>query len=98
MKQQLTKKEIEKIQNLCFESTERACAIAQTIIDTCQVVSCSTYAKIKHKNKRTVLYKALKIPGITIENRKFVSPAMYRHPIPFVEMNNYPGWSQNTGW
>ncbi len=35
---------------------------------------------------------------VNIENRKFVAPAMYRHPIPFVEMNNYPGWSQNNGW
>ncbi len=35
---------------------------------------------------------------VKIENRKFVSPAMYRYPIPFVEMTNYSDWTQNTGW
>tara|TARA_R110002050_G_scaffold300670_1_gene471427 strand:+ start:15191 stop:16918 length:1728 start_codon:yes stop_codon:yes gene_type:complete len=35
---------------------------------------------------------------VEIEKRKFVSPAMYRYPIPFVEMTNYSDWTQNTGW
>jgi len=73
MNQKLTQSEITKIQNLCFENPARACAIAQTIIDTCQVVGCSTYADIKNKSKRTVLYQSGKLTGITIEKRKFVS-------------------------
>jgi hypothetical protein len=35
---------------------------------------------------------------VDIENRKFVSPAMNRFPIPYVEMTNYSNWQQNTGW
>lgn len=73
MKQALTNKEIEKIQNVCFSNPERACAIAQIIIDTCQVVKCSTYAEVKGKSKRTVLYQKEKLAGIKIENQKFIS-------------------------
>jgi hypothetical protein len=35
---------------------------------------------------------------VQIEARKFVAPTMYRHPIPFFELNNYPSWNQNSGW
>ena len=73
MNQKLTQSEINKIQNLCFENPARACAIAQTIIETCQIVSCSTYAKLKNKSKRTIQYQSGNMTGLTIENRKFVS-------------------------
>ena len=72
MNQKLTPQEINKIQNLCFENPAKACAIAQIIIDTCQVASCSTVASIKRKSKRTIQYQAKRITGIKIENRKFI--------------------------
>ena len=73
MNQNLTDKEIDKIQKLCFENPAKACAFAQTIIDTCQVVSCSTYSKLKGKSKRTIQYQSGNFAGLTIENRKFLS-------------------------
>jgi hypothetical protein len=73
MNQKLIQSEITKIQNLCFQNPAKACAIAQTIIDTCQIVSCSTYAKLTGKGKRTVLYQSPKMTGVNIEERKFVS-------------------------
>ena len=73
MKQQLTTDEIRKIQNLCFENPAKSCAIAQIILDTCQVVSCSTYAQIIGKSKRTVQYQANDMTGVSIYGRKFLS-------------------------
>jgi hypothetical protein len=73
MNQYLTQSEIEKIQNLCFKNPVKACAIAQVIINTCQVVSCSTYARLKGKSKRTVQYKAKNLNKISIETRNFIS-------------------------
>jgi len=73
MNQKLTPAEIEKIQNICFENPAKACAIAQVIINTCQIVSCFTYARLKEKKKRTVLYQSSKLLGVLIEGRKFLS-------------------------
>ena len=73
MNQKLTPEEIRKIQNLCFNNPTMACAVAQLILDTCQVVSCSTYAQLRNKSKRTVQYQAKTMNGISIENRKFIS-------------------------
>ena len=73
MNQKLTRAEIEKIQNMCFENPQKACAIAQVIINTCQIVSCSTYARLKEKKKRTVLYQSQEITGISIEDRRVLS-------------------------
>lgn len=73
MPEQLTTLEIEKIQNVCFSNPSRACAIAQLIIDTCQIVSCSVYSDLKGKSKRTINYQARKLVGIKIEERKFIS-------------------------
>jgi len=73
MNQKLTQEEIDKIQNMCFNNPVKCCAIAQLIIDTCQVVSCSTYAKLKGKPKRTIQYQSGNLTGLVIENRKFVS-------------------------
>ena len=54
MNQLLTEEETKKIRKLCFSNPAKACAIAQVIIDTCQVINCSTYAAIKNKGKRTI--------------------------------------------
>lgn len=73
MKQQLTEAEIKKMQNICFSNPLKACAIAQLIADTCQIVSCTTYSKIAGKSKRTINYQADKLIGVTIENRRYIS-------------------------
>ena len=73
MNEKLTQAEITKIQNICFENPAKACAIAQVIINTCQIVSCATYARLKEKKKRTVLYQSSKLLGVLIEGRKFLS-------------------------
>jgi len=73
MKQQLTDEEIRKIQKMCFENPIKACAIAQLILDTCQVVSCSTYAKLHKKSKRTVLYQSKYMTGVNVDDRKFIA-------------------------
>lgn len=73
MKQQLTEEEIEKIQNVCFSNPVKSCAIAQLIIDTCQVVSCATFAKVKNKSKRTINYCSQNLAGVEIEGRKYIS-------------------------
>lgn len=73
MNQLLTNQEIEKIQNLCFSNPAKSCAIVQIIIDTCQIVSASTFAELKGKKKRATLYKAKNLTGITIEKRKYLS-------------------------
>jgi len=74
MNQKLTPQEIKKIQNLCFENPHRACAVVQTFIDTLQIMSCSSFAKLQSpkKSKRTILYQSKNLNGITIENRKFI--------------------------
>jgi hypothetical protein len=73
MKQQLTPTEIRKIQNICFQNPVRACTVAQVILDTCQVVSCSTYARLHKKSKRTVLYQSKHMTGVNVEDRKFIA-------------------------
>ena len=73
MNQQLTEKEIEKIRNACFDNPVKMCAIAQVIIDTCQIVSSNTYADLKGKHRNTILKQKDKLTGITIANRKFIS-------------------------
>ena len=73
MKQQLTTYEIEKLKSICFSNPAKACAIAQQIIDTCQIISCSTFSNLSGKAKRTINYKAEKMIGIKIEERKFPS-------------------------
>lgn len=73
MNKELTNEEISKAQNLCFENPVKSLAVAQLILDTCQVMSCSTYAKMKNKSKRTIQYRAGKMSGIVIEERKFIS-------------------------
>lgn len=73
MKQELTNKEIKKIQNLCFDNSAKSCAIAQLILDTCQVVSVKTYSELKGKHRNTILQQKEKLTGVEIENRKFIS-------------------------
>jgi len=73
MKQQLTDKEIEKIKNMCFTDPSKSCAIAQLIIDYCQVVSCSTFSGLTGKSKRTINYQAKNLIGIKVEDRKYIS-------------------------
>jgi len=73
MTQQLTMEEIEKLRNICFLNPAKGCVIAQEIIDTCQIVSCSTYSELTGKSKRTINYKADKLIGVEIEGRKFIS-------------------------
>lgn len=73
MEEQLTPHEIEKIMTLCFTVPAKACAVAQLIVDTCQVVSCSTYSEITGTAKRTINYQAAKLTGIEIDGRKFIS-------------------------
>ncbi|ANS04892.1 hypothetical protein [uncultured Mediterranean phage] len=73
MRQQLTQAEIEKLQSLCFSNPAKACAVAQLIVNTCQVVSCSTYSGLKGKSKRTINYQSDKLTGIKIDGRNFVS-------------------------
>lgn len=73
MNQLLTDTEKSKIQNLCFENPAKDCAVAQEIIDTCGVVSCSTYSVLKGGSKRAVQYKSEKLIGLKIEARKFIS-------------------------
>lgn len=73
MNQELTTKEINRIQDICFDNPARACAVAQIIIDTCQVVSCADFAQIKGKSKRTINYKAHNLTGLRIKNRYFIS-------------------------
>lgn len=73
MSNALTSTEIRKIRELCFNNPKKACASAQEIIDTCQVVSCSTFAGFKKKSKRTIHYKANNLTGINIEERRFLS-------------------------
>jgi len=73
MNQILTQKEINKIQNMCFNNPAKCCAIIQLIADTVQLVGCSTFAKLNNKSKRTVIYQAEKLAGLKIENRKFIS-------------------------
>jgi hypothetical protein len=73
MKYLLTQEEIKRTQQLCFNNPAKACAIAQIIIDTCQVVSCSTYAEITGKSKRTVQYQSKNLNGVSVEGRRFLS-------------------------
>ncbi len=73
MNQILTDTEIEKTRNLCFENPIKACAITQIIVDTCQIISCNTFAELKGKSTRTIQYQSNKYIGIKIENRKFIS-------------------------
>lgn len=73
MDKHLSDTEKEKIFKLCLENPDKACAIAQEIIDSCQLMSCRTYAVLKDKSPRTVQYKAEKLRGISIEKRRFVS-------------------------
>ena len=72
MSEQLTEKERKKIQEMCFQNPVKSCAIAQTIIDACQMVSCSTFAELKGKGKRTINYQASKLIGIKVEGRKYL--------------------------
>ena len=73
MNQQLTEKEISKIQNACFENPAKMCAVAQVVVDTCQVVSINTYSKLKGKHRNTILQQKDKLTGVEIEDRKFIS-------------------------
>lgn len=72
MKEQLTDAEIKKIQNMCFHNPVKACAIAQTIIDVCQIISCASFSKLTGKSKRTINYQAENLIGIKIEDRKYL--------------------------
>jgi len=51
MSELLTSEEIRRIQELCFRNPVKACAIAQVVADTCQLVSCATFAAAKGKSK-----------------------------------------------
>ena len=73
MNQQLTKKEIEKIQNSCFDNPAKMCAVAQVIVDTCQVVSVNTFADLNGKHRNTILGQKDRLTGITVDGRKFIS-------------------------
>jgi hypothetical protein len=69
----LTEVEIEKIRILCFNNTEKACAIAQEIINTCQIISCRKFAEIRKKSVRTIQFQSKKLIGIVIAGRKYPS-------------------------
>ncbi len=73
MNKQLTEKEIKRIQSMCFQNRAKSCAIAQTIIDACQMISCSTYAELTGKSNRTINYQADKLIGIKIDGRKYIA-------------------------
>lgn len=73
MNKELTEIEKQKIRNLCVSNPAKACAYAQEIIDTCGIMSCNTFGKLKGKAPRTVQYQAQRLTGLTIEKRKFVS-------------------------
>ena len=73
MKSILSEQEIKRTQELCFANPEKACAVAQVIADTCQLVSCATYAAANGKSPRAVQYHAAELTGIEIEKRKFIS-------------------------
>jgi len=73
MNKKLTSKEIERLQDLCFANPEKACVIAQTIINACQIVSCSTFSNLTGKSPRTINYQADKLNGVKIEDRKYIS-------------------------
>lgn len=69
----LTEDEIKRTRELCFNNPIKACAIAQEIINTCGIISCNTFSKLKDKSTRTIQYQAKNMIGVKIENRKFVS-------------------------
>ena len=73
MNEILTQQQKTKIRQACFDNPLKMCAIAQVIIDTCQIVSTSTYAELKSKHRNSVLHQKEKLIGIEIENRKFIS-------------------------
>lgn len=73
MKEQLTDKEIKKIQSMCFQNPAKSCAIAQTIVDACQIVSCSAFSELTGKSKRTINYQADKLIGIKVDGRKYIA-------------------------
>lgn len=73
MNKQLTAEETEKIRKLCFANPAKACAVAQEIIDTCQVVSCATYAGIVGRSTRTIQTQATKLVGIELPDRNYIS-------------------------
>lgn len=73
MNKELTEKEKENIRNICFTNPAKACAIAQEIINTCQVVSCATFASVNSKAPRTVQYQAKKLTGLDLPDRRYIS-------------------------
>ena len=73
MNELLTEKELAKIQNMCFDNPAKMCAIAQEVIDTCQIVSSSKFAELKGKHRNTILQQKDKLIGVQIENRKYIS-------------------------
>ena len=73
MNQQLTEKEISKIKNACFKNTPKMCAVAQVIIDTCQVVSVNTFADLNGKHRNTILGQKDRLTGVVVDGRKFIS-------------------------
>ena len=73
MNETLTQTEINKIRNKCFENPAKMCAVAQEIIDTCQIITIATYAKNGNKHRNTILQQKEKLTGIEIENRKYIS-------------------------
>jgi hypothetical protein len=73
MNQLLTDKEVDRIRKMCFNNPEKICAIAQEMINTCQIVSVNTFAELKGKHRNTILQQKDKFIGIEIEGRKYVS-------------------------
>ena len=73
MNQQLTEKEISRIKDSCFKNTSKMCAVAQVIVDTCQVVSVNTFADLNGKHRNTILGQKDRLTGITVDGRKFIS-------------------------
>jgi hypothetical protein len=73
LKTMLSQKEKNKIIELCINNPQKSCAIVQTFIDSLQLMPCSTFAELKGKSKRTILYQSDKLTGISIDNRKFLT-------------------------
>jgi hypothetical protein len=73
MNQQLTQKEIDKIQKLCLSNPVKSCAVVQTFIDNLQLVSCADFSELKGKSKRTILYQAKNKTGIELYGRKYLT-------------------------
>jgi len=69
----LTQEEITRTRVLCFNNPLKACAYVQEMINSLQITSCSDYADLKGKKKRTVQYRAKKMIGFDLCGRRYLT-------------------------